>query len=92
MLHMLYCKSEIIWIILFHYDQIQKSESTRNRIGFQYSLSLNELYVRDVFVLKFHTSVVTLKITKKGDSKQCNLLYLLYLFYVRTRCKCADYL
>ena len=62
MLHIKYFKLQIIWIFLFRNDQMQKSESTRNRIGFQYSRRLNELYVRDVFVLKFHTSVVTLKI------------------------------
>ena len=47
---------------LFCDAQIQKFGSTRKRIGLQYSRYLNELYVRDVFVLKFQTSVVTLKI------------------------------
>ena len=47
--------------------QIQKFESTRNKIGFQYSRYLNELLnVRDVFGsnCSFHTSVVTLKIQR----------------------------
>ena len=47
---------------LFCDAQIQKFGSTRKRIGLKYSRFLNELSVRDVFVLKFHTSVVTLKI------------------------------
>ena len=46
--------------------QIQKFESTRNKIGFQYSRYLNELLnVRDVFGSNghsLHISVVTLKI------------------------------
>ena len=45
--------SEIIWkyfVFLFHNDQMQKFGSTRNKIGFQYSRDLKELYVRDVFV------------------------------------------
>ena len=64
---------------LFHNDQIQKFGSTRNKIGFQYSLFLNELYVREVFVSKFHTSVVRLKIQSKlriDDNKHCTLLAL----------------
>ena len=44
------------------YFQMQKFESTRNIIGFQYSRLLKELYVLDALVFKFQTSVVTLKI------------------------------
>ena len=53
---------ETLCFFLFHNDQMQKFGSTRNKIGFKYSMDLNELYVREVFVSKFHTSVVTLKI------------------------------
>ena len=59
---------------LFHYNQMQKFGSTRNKIGFLYSLTLNELYVRDFFVSKFQTSVVTLKIQNylwSSDKKHC---------------------
>ena len=58
---------------------MQKFVSTKNKIGFQYSLCLNELYLREVSVLKFHTSVVTLKIQSKlniGDNEHCTLLAL----------------
>ena len=41
---------------------MQKFESTRNRMGIKYSPSSNELSVREVFLSKFHTSVVALKI------------------------------
>ena len=47
--------------------KIQKFESTRNKIGVQYSRLLKELYFLEVFVSKFHTSVVTLKF--KVDSE-----------------------
>ena len=50
----------------FFSDQMQKFESTRNKIGFQYSPVFNEPYIREVFVSKFHTSVVTLKEPKLG--------------------------
>ena len=75
---------------LFENDQMQKFESTRIKIGFQYSRHLKELYVRDVFVLKFQTSVVTLKIQSKlriCGNKHCTLLALLK----RSRLKIADY-
>ena len=44
---------------------MQKFGSTRNKIGFKYSRNWKELYVREVLVSKFHTSVVTLKIKAK---------------------------
>ena len=56
---------------------MQKFESTRNKIGFQYSWSLNELYVRELFVPKFHTSVVTLKIQSwlwTSHNKHCTFV------------------
>ena len=45
--------------------QVQKSGSTRKRTGFQYLWLFNELIVREVPVLKFQTSVGTLKLTNQ---------------------------
>ena len=63
----------MIFISIFENDfyKVQKFGSTRNKSGLQYSLDLNELIVREVFVSKFHTSVVTLKICdNKGNDIQ----------------------
>ena len=41
--------------------QVQKLSSTRNVRGLKYAPELNEFAVREVAVLKFQISVVTLK-------------------------------
>ena len=52
-----------------NFYSVQKFVSTRNKSGLQYSRDLNELIVRDVFVSKFHTSVVaSLKICDNNVS------------------------
>ena len=63
---------------LFFSDQMQKFESTRNKIGFQYSNRI-EPYVRDVLVSKFHTSVVILEIQNlEGGEKSSDLYKIPY--------------
>ena len=68
----------MIFISIFENDfyKVQKFGSTRNKSGLQYSLDLNELIVREVFVSKFHTSFVTLKIfdNKGSDMWHYNML------------------
>jgi len=51
---------------------MQKFGSTRNKIGLVYSRYFKELYVRRVFVSKFHISVVTLKIQNQLWQKALN--------------------
>ena len=69
------------FIETFEYDfhVTQKNESTTTNTGSAYSSDLNELIVRDVFVSKFHISVVILKEVQIGDNArnfelfQCHL-------------------